>query len=83
MQILLYDYLKGVVHGMLLSDGTQVRLPPDVGESFRRSLKVEQHVQVEGYGKETTYGRALEAVAIGVQGRPVLPLDRASESIDR
>ena len=37
IQVLLFDPLKGVVNGVLLSDGTQVRLPPDVGEDFQAS----------------------------------------------
>ncbi len=65
IQVLLYDPLKGVVNGVVLSDGTQVRLPPDVGEHFQVSLQQNMDVEVEGHGTSTPYGNALEATAIG------------------
>ena len=75
IKVLLYSALNGQVHGMVLSDGTQVRLPPDVSEEFRRSLKVGTQVTVEGYGTENQYGRALEALAMSSNGGPLIPLD--------
>jgi hypothetical protein len=75
IQVLLYSALNGQVHGMVLSDGTQVRLPPDVSEAFRGSLKVGIQVTVEGYGTENQYGRTLEALAMSSNGGPLTPLD--------
>lgn len=81
IRILLYDHLKGVVNGVILSDGTQVRLPPDVGERFRLSLQQDVDVEVEGYGTETGYGRSLEATSIRRKGAPVTHLDASVQEL--
>ncbi|BCA53785.1 hypothetical protein W02_09250 [Nitrospira sp. KM1] len=81
IQILLYDYLKGGINGMLLSDGTQVRLPPDVGERFPASLEQNLYIEVEGYGTTTNHGRVLEATTIARKGGPVTPLDAATKEL--
>ncbi len=81
IQVLLYDHLKRVVNGAILSDGTQVRLPPDVGDGFRVSLQQHEEVEVEGYGTETQYGRALEATAIGRRGAPLTHLDASIQQL--
>jgi len=72
--VLLYDPLKEVVNGALLSDGTQFRLPPDVGENFHASLQKDMEIEVRGYGIATPYGTALEAFAIGRKGHPLTHL---------
>jgi hypothetical protein len=81
IQVLLYDHLKGVVNGALLSDGTQVRLPPDVGEHFHASLQTNMDVQVRGYGTATPHGSALEATAIGRKGHPLTHLDASIQQL--
>jgi len=81
IRILLYDHLKGVVNGVILSDGTQVRFPPDVGERFRQSLQQDMDVEVEGYGTETEYGRSLEATSIRRKGAPVTHLDASVQEL--
>jgi hypothetical protein len=81
IQVLLYDPLKGVVNGVILSDGTQVRLPPDVGEHFQASLQQNMDVEVEGHGTSTPYGRALEATAIGRKGQPLTHLDASTQQL--
>lgn len=68
---------RGEVHGVLLADGTQIHVPPDVGESLSRLLKVGDVVQAEGYGTDNQYGRTLEATAIGLGGGRLIPLDRS------
>jgi hypothetical protein len=75
IRVLLYSPLSGEVYGMVLSDGTQVRLPPDVSVEFRRSFKVGTQVIVEGYGTENQYGRALEALSMSANGGSLIPLD--------
>ncbi|WP_447984910.1 hypothetical protein [Nitrospira sp. Nam74] len=75
IRVLLYSPLSGEVYGMVLSDGTQVRLPPDVSVEFRRSFKVGTQVTVEGYGTENQHGRALEALSMSANGGPLIPLD--------
>jgi hypothetical protein len=81
IQVLLYDPLKGVVNGVVLSDGTQVRLPPDVGEHFQASLQQKMDVEVEGHGTSTPYGNALEATAIGRKGQPLTHLDASTQQL--
>ena len=81
IEVLLYDHLKKVVHGVVLSDGTQVRLPPDVGKQFHLSLQPALEVEVEGHGTETPYGRALEATAIGRTGGPLTHLDASIQQL--
>ena len=81
IDVLLYDPSKGVVNGALLSDGTQVRLPPDVGEHFHASLQPNMDVEVTGYGTATPYGTALEAVAIGRKGQPLTHLDASIQQL--
>jgi hypothetical protein len=81
IQVLLYDHLKEIVNGALLSDGTQVRLPPDVGEHFHASLQPNMDVEVRGYGATTQYGRALEAIAIGRRGQPLTHLDASIQQL--
>src|SRR6476469_3362255 len=81
IQVLLYDHLKDVVNGALLSDGTQVRLPPDVGEHFHSSLQQNMDVEVRGYGTTTPYGSALEAIAIGRKGQPLTHLDASTQHL--
>jgi hypothetical protein len=78
---LLYDHLKGVVNGAILSDGTQVRLPPDVGEHFHASLLPNMDVEVRGYGTKTSYGSVLEAIAIGRRGQPLTHLDASTQQL--
>jgi hypothetical protein len=81
IQVLLYDHLKDVVNGALLSDGTQVRLPPDVGDHFHTSLQQNMDVEVRGYGTTTPYGSALEAIAIGRKGQPLTHLDASTQHL--
>ena len=81
IQVLLYDHLKNVVHGVILSDGTQVRLPPDVGKDFHLALRPHLEVEVEGHGTETQYGRSLEATAIGRTDGPLTHLDASIQQL--
>ena len=64
----------GEVHGAVLEDGTQVRVPPHVGNQLAGSLKVGDAINAKGYGAANQYGRALEATAIGISGGPLQPL---------
>jgi hypothetical protein len=77
IEVLLFHALKGIVHGMLLSDGTQVRLPPDVSEDLRQSFRLGEHVVAEGNGTANEYGRCLEALSMSMNGGKMTALDRA------
>lgn len=81
IETLLYDYVTGRVHGMRLSDGSQVWLPADVNDAFRASLKLHEGVRVKGHGMTTPHGRALEALAIGHGAQPLTYLDASVQRI--
>ena len=82
IQVLLYDPSKGVVNGVLLSDGLRrSACLPDVGEHFQTSLQQNMDVEVKGYGTSTPYGRALEAIAIGRKGQPLTYLDASTQQL--
>jgi hypothetical protein len=81
IEVLLYDPLKEVVNGALLSDGTQFRLPPDVGEHFHASLRKHMDVVVRGYGIATPYGTSLEIFAIGRKGEALTHLDASIQHL--
>lgn len=83
IDLLLYDSLTGKIRGLLLSDGTQVRLPPDVSETFRQSLPLHAEVTVEGNGTRTPYGASLEALAIGARGKALTFLTPSTAPLDR
>ena len=72
---LLFHGMKGIVHGFVLSDETQVRLPLDTNEEFRRSLHIGDSVAVRGNGTANRFGRALEAVAMGKDSTSLISLD--------
>lgn len=81
IEVLLYDDLKDIVNGALLSDGTQIRLPPDVGEHFHTSLEPSMDVEVRGHGTTTPYGSVMEATAIGRKGQPLTHLDASTQQL--
>ncbi len=81
IRVLLYHSMKGIVQGMVLSDDTQIRLPPDTSEELRRSLHVGESVTVKGNGTKNQFGRAIEAVAIGRDNAPLVPLDASLHSL--
>jgi hypothetical protein len=64
----------GEIKDLVLADGTTVKLPKDVSESFTPWLRVGQELEVVGYGSENAYGRGLEATGIGIAGQPLQPL---------
>ena len=76
IEVLLFNALKGVVHGMLLSDGTQVRLPPDTNDELRTSFHIGEQLMAEGNGTANEYGRCLEALSMSLNGGRLTPLDR-------
>jgi len=74
---------SGRVSGLALNNGTQVWLPPDVNDSFRRGLHVGDRIVAEGNGTENDYGRAMEPVAMGFQGGPLTPLDYGAGRLEK
>ena len=81
IRVLLYHPIKSIVQGMLLSDGTQIRLPLDVGEDARKSFHVGDSVVVQGNGTDNEFGRSIEAIAISKGGGPLVPLDASLRNL--
>ena len=69
MKALLYGP-KGDVNGLLLSDKTTVRMPPETSFKFVNVFQHGDTISVEGEGCENHFGRCIEASAIGVNGLP-------------
>lgn len=64
---------RGDVDGVVLDDGTIVRLPPP-GLPDPASPKVGMRLVAEGLGTRNAYGRALRADRVGLDGGPILAL---------
>ena len=75
IRLFFYHPLQRVIQGMLLSDNTQIRLPPDASQELRTSLHLGEAVTVKGNGTSNQFGRAIEAVAIGRDSGTLVPLD--------
>ncbi len=56
---------NGEVNGALFADGTVVRFPPHAAFDFAALLQPGQTLAAEGLGTENTYGKGLEATAMG------------------
>jgi len=65
---------KGEVNGVLLEDGTVVRFPPHVAFDFAALLQPGQMLAANGLGSENSFGRALEATALGPAPDTVRPI---------
>jgi hypothetical protein len=63
----------GEPDGVMLSDGTIVKIPPPVTQQFARLLRLDVVVAAIGYGTRNRYGEALQATAFGTPGN-VTPL---------
>jgi hypothetical protein len=79
---LLYER-SGRVSGLVLQNGTQVWLPPDINDSFRKALRIGDRLVVEGNGTDNKYGRAMEPIAMGFQGGPLTPLDHTIDRLEK
>lgn len=78
-----YHPLKKIVQGMLLSDETQIRLPPDASQELRRSFHIGDRLTVRGNGTINRFGRAVEALAIGRNSGALVPLDASLQTLPR
>lgn len=77
----LYHPLKKIIQGMLLSDETQVRFPPDASQKLRLSFHIGDKLTVRGHGTTNRYGRAIEALAIGRNSGSLVPLDASMQNV--
>jgi hypothetical protein len=66
---------RGELNGAVLEDRTIVRVPPHAAYQVARLLQIGHSISAVGYGTENTYGRAIEATAIGASGSPMISLE--------
>lgn len=63
---------QGEINGIILTDGTQVRFTPYlIGSQLRNLAKSGVRVQAQGLGTKNSYGQALEATSLSVDGRSI------------
>ncbi|WP_035512869.1 hypothetical protein [Paraburkholderia nodosa] len=68
---------RGEPDGVLLRDGTVIKLTPPAAQQFIDLLKPGIEVAAAGYGTRNQYGEALQATLFGVPGRMVSLYDSA------
>ena len=81
IRALFYHPLKRIVQGMLLSDGTQVRFPPDASHTLRQSFHIGEPVAARGNGTTNRFGRAVEALAIGRSSGTLVPVEASLQRL--
>jgi hypothetical protein len=69
---------RGEPDGVILSDGTVIRLTPPVAQQFPNLLQRGARVAALGYGTRNQYGTALQATAFGSPGNMAQLYDRVS-----
>jgi hypothetical protein len=60
---------RGEADGMLLTDGTVIKLTPPVAMQFADLLRPGTMVAAQGYGTRNRYGQAMQATAFGTPGK--------------
>jgi hypothetical protein len=59
---------RGEPDGVMLRDGTIIKMPPPVAQQFANLLRPDVVVAATGYGTRNRYGEALQAIAFGTPG---------------
>lgn len=59
---------RGEPDGVMLRDGTIIKMPPPVAQQFANLLRPDVVVAATGYGTRNQYGEALQAIAFGTPG---------------
>jgi hypothetical protein len=68
---------EGEVSGFLLSSGTQVNFPPEVGEQIGTFAKVKTEVSIVGFQRQSATGKAVvDATLITANGQTFVLSDR-------
>ena len=62
---------RGEIRGVILSSGTQVRFPPQVGDQLFNLARGGDSIQAQGFGTSTNLGQVLEATSLTVNGQLV------------
>ncbi|CAE6810886.1 hypothetical protein R75465_05388 [Paraburkholderia aspalathi] len=68
---------RGEPDGVILADGTVIRLTPPIAQQFPTLVQTGAKVSAQGYGTRTQYGTALQATAFGSPGNLTRLYDRA------
>jgi hypothetical protein len=56
---------RGEPDGVMLNDGTIIKMPPPVARQFMSLLRPDVVIAARGYGTRNQYGEALQATAFG------------------
>ncbi len=56
---------RGEPDGVILKDGTIIKMPPPVAQQFTNLLRPDTVIAARGYGTRNQYGEALQATAFG------------------
>lgn len=67
---------RGEPDGVILADGTVIKLTPPVAQQFPGLVRTGARVSAQGYGTRNQYGMALQATAFGSPGKLTLLYDR-------
>ena len=67
---------RGEPDGVILSDGTVIKLTPPVAQRFATLVQTGATVSAQGYGTRNQYGTALQATAFGSPGNLTPLYDR-------
>jgi hypothetical protein len=59
---------RGEPDGVMLSNGTIIKMPPPVAQQFANLMRPDAVVVARGYGTRNQYGEALQATAFGAPG---------------
>ena len=68
---------RGEPDGVILADGTVIRLTPPMAQQFPSLLQVGANVAAQGYGTRNQYGTALQVTAFGPPGNVKQIYERA------
>ncbi|SAL47222.1 hypothetical protein [Caballeronia humi] len=71
---------RGEPDGVILVDGTVIKLTPPVAQQFPSLVQTGARVSAQGYGTRNQYGTALQATAFGSPGNLTRLYDRAPPS---
>nr|WP_277183901.1 hypothetical protein [Caballeronia sp. BR00000012568055] len=68
---------RGEPDGVILADGTVIKLPPPVAQQFPNLMRTGAKVSAQGYGTRNQYGTAMQATYFGAPGNLTRIYDRA------
>lgn len=66
---------KGEPKGFILSDGTYLHVPPQVGKPLTARVKTGDQLSAQGYGTRNDFGTSLEVETLELNGQPLAELN--------